>query len=179
MGSEIWVGWPTYGGNGLVECASGRVRRSRRGRTPEAGRASKRCAAGRLTEGAQSRTAQTPRWYAWRPMSLDLRRFVALLLAAVLVTVGSGVGGSFASEIQHDLGMEASLDSGPGPQSERGGACDHGCAGHLSVHLLSITEPQLRHLVATASGEPAMEPIARPASSPLTSFFRPPRFSLA
>lgn len=110
---------------------------------------------------------------------MQLRRFVALFLAAVLVTAGTGVGASYSSEIEHDLGIEVSAGDGSLPQDDRGGACDHGCAGHFSVHLLSVTQPQQQHLVIVSSPERAIDPGARPVSSPPGSFFRPPRFSLA
>lgn len=113
-------------------------------------------------------------------MSARLRQIVAAFLAGAILLAGSGFDSAFGSAVEHGLGIESSTGQ-PAP-ADSGGAelCDHGCAGHLSFHLVSLTGsralafiagPATRHASHRAAWRPALRP---------DSFFRPPRaFSLA
>ena len=117
-----------------------------------------------------------------RAMRWSFRRVFSLVLCVAVLFSGSGFASAYAGAIQHDLGIEASLDSPDSPPAsggERSGSCDHGCAGHLSGHLLSIgSSPAF--LFQTA-GTPLLEPLpdTRAVLALPNSFFRPPRLLLA
>ena len=117
-----------------------------------------------------------------RAMRWSFRRVFTLVLCVAVLFSGSGFASAYAGAIQHDLGIEASLgspDSPPVSGGERSGVCDHGCAGHLSGHLLSIgSSPAF--LFQTA-GTPLLEPLSdtRAILALPNPFFRPPRLLLA
>lgn len=104
------------------------------------------------------------------------------MLCAAVMLAGSGFASAYVGAIEHDLGIEASLgspDKAPATGGERSGICDHGCAGHLSGHLLSIGSGAA-FLFQTA-GTPLLEPLSdtRAVLALPNPFFRPPRLLLA
>lgn len=110
-----------------------------------------------------------------------LRRLVAVVLAGAVLVAGGGFGGAFAAAMEHSLGVESPL--APASSSEEGdasnGKCDHGCAGHLSVHLTTLTDAQAWPAPVGASSGQKPDPASCAPSSPPDSFFRPPRVLLA
>ena len=117
-----------------------------------------------------------------RPMRWSLRRVFTLVLCVAVLFSGSGFASAYAGAIEHDLGIEASLgspDSPPASGGERSKICDHGCAGHLSVHLLSIASSPA--FLFQTSGTPVLEPLPdiRAVLALPNPFFRPPRLLLA
>ena len=117
-----------------------------------------------------------------RAMRWSFRRVFTLVLCVAVLFSGSGFASAYAGAIEHDLGIEASLgspDKAPATGGERSGICDHGCAGHLSGHLLSIGS-SAAFLFQTA-GTPLLEPLpdTRAVLALPNPFFRPPRLLLA
>jgi hypothetical protein len=109
----------------------------------------------------------------------SFRKAVVALLCAVIVLGGSGFSGVFAAAIQHDLGVEHSLDGSLPDSDGRNGGCTHGCAAHLCVHLLAVTQAVQPSLLVKATAERGAR-VLIPAPPFLTdSFFRPPRVFLA
>lgn len=111
-------------------------------------------------------------------MVRGVRKFLAVMLSATIIVAGSGLGGLLSSEMQHELGVEVSAAACSGHDGEGKATCKHGCASHLVVHLLSITEPRPGPMDTGRRDAPVMDSLKRLASSPPLSFFRPPRFSL-
>ena len=112
------------------------------------------------------------------PVLPRLRQFVALMLCASVFLAGSGYSGAFAAALEHDLETRHAL-SGPSGGASQDLACAHGCAAHMGVHLLSLPAEmgsQQSHAAATVL--PAFRPSAD-AGVQQSSFFRPPRISLA
>jgi hypothetical protein len=108
----------------------------------------------------------------------SLRKAVLVLLSAILFG-GSGFSGAFASAMQHDLGMELSLEGSPSDDDGRNGSCTHGCAGHLGVHLLAVTQAAQPGVVVVATVERgALAFVQAPPILP-DSPFHPPRVFLA
>ena len=108
-----------------------------------------------------------------------VKRFLAVLLAGVILLAGSGFSGAFAAAVEHGLGIESSLE---GTSSDDGGAhkkCEHGCASHLSVHLTTLTHARPLSISIETAAEPESGALPRAISARLDSFFRPPRYSLA
>jgi hypothetical protein len=117
-----------------------------------------------------------------RAMRWSFRRVFSLVLCVAVLFSGSGFASAYAGAIEHDLGIEASLgspDKAPATGGEPSGVCDHGCAGHLTVHLLSIV-PSAAFLFQMAS-KSMLEPMPeiRAVHALPNSFFRPPRLLLA
>lgn len=115
-------------------------------------------------------------------MRWSFRRVFSLVLCVAVLFAGSGFASSYAGAIEHDLGIEGSLDwpdNAPATGGERNGACDHGCAGHLSVHLLSIAPSAGFLFQIAASTDLELLPDIRAVLALPNSFFRPPRLLLA
>lgn len=115
-------------------------------------------------------------------MRRSFRRVFTLVLCFAVLFSGSGFASAYAGAIEHDLGIEVpvgSPDKAPATGGERSGICDHGCAGHLGGHLLSIGS-SAAFLFQTA-GAPVLEPFpdTRAVLALPNSFFRPPRLLLA
>lgn len=113
-----------------------------------------------------------------RAMRWSFRRVFTLVLCVAVLFSGSGFASAYAGAVEHDLGIEASLgspDDRPASGGERSGACDHGCAGHLSVHLLSIAASPA--FLFQIPGTPLLEPLpdTRAVLALPSPFFRPPR----
>jgi hypothetical protein len=109
----------------------------------------------------------------------SFRNAVLVFLSAAILLGGSGFSGAFASAIQHDLGIELSLDGSPSDGDGRNGTCTHGCAGHLCGHLLAVTQAAPPDPLVRATGERgALAFVQAPPFLP-DSFFRPPRVFLA
>lgn len=113
-------------------------------------------------------------------MLTRLKRVIAVVLAAAILLAGSGFGDAFAAALEHSLGIESSLAPAP---SEGGDAsnnkCEHGCAGHLNVHLTTLTDAHPFPMPVGASSEQKANPVFCVLPSRPDSFFRPPRVSLA
>ena len=117
-----------------------------------------------------------------RAMRWSFRRVFTLVLCVAVLFSGSGFASAYAGAIQHDLGIETSLgspDNPPAGGGERSGVCDHGCAGHLGGHLLSIGSSPA--FVFQTAGTPLLEPLSdtRAVLALPNHFFRPPRLLLA
>lgn len=112
-------------------------------------------------------------------MHRRLRQFVAVFLAGAILLAGSGFNGAVALEMEHGLGIEPATQQ-PAPGHSGGtGSADHGCAGHLTSHLLTLTESRPLAFVAEPAAECELHPASSPPAARPDSFFRPPRFSLA
>jgi hypothetical protein len=117
-----------------------------------------------------------------RPMRRSLRRVFTLVLCVAVLFSGSGFASTYAGAIEHDLGIESSLgspDNPPASGGERSGVCEHGCAGHLSGHLLSIASSPA--LLFQKAETPQLQPLpdTRAVLALPNLFFRPPRLLLA
>ena len=114
-------------------------------------------------------------------MRRSFRRVFTLVLCVAVLFSGSGFASAYAGAIEHDLGIEASLGSPDGPPAsggERSGD-EHGCASHLSLHLLSIASSSA--LLFQTPGTSLLEPLPDTRALPAlpNPFFRPPRLLLA
>jgi len=109
----------------------------------------------------------------------SFRKAVLVLLSAAVLLGGSGFSGALAAAIQHDLGMELSLDGSSSDSDGREGSCTHGCAGHLSVHLLAVTSAGGPEPLIAVTVQRGARATVQPLPFPRDSFFRPPRVSLA
>lgn len=110
-------------------------------------------------------------------MRWSFRRVFSLVLCVAVLFAGSGFASAYADGIEHDLGIEATLDS-PDSAPATGGE-RHGCAGHLTAHLLSLTPSA--ELLFEATATPGLESVPDTRAVPTlpNSFFRPPRLLLA
>lgn len=105
-----------------------------------------------------------------------MRKVVAIALSAWLFLLGSVYAPAFSDEVEHDL---AFVQVGDGGLTKGHDAADHGCAGHLSAHLVGIH----RHASVEASQPRKVSLLSRQdvfgvslASDP---FLPPPKLFLA
>ena len=110
-------------------------------------------------------------------VSNTVRKLIAVVLSMSVLLGGSGFGGAFAEEIQHDFGIEAG--SQPADNGPRGAGSDHRCACHFSMHMVTLIERRSRETIVTAFDEPASVPETCRSDYLFDFLFRPPRFSLA
>lgn len=113
-----------------------------------------------------------------------LRRIVAALLAGAILLAGSGFNGAVALnavavELERGLGIEPATQQSAPAHSGESGSADHGCAGHLTSHLLTLTESRPLAFVVEPASAYEPHPASWPPAARPDSFFRPPRFSLA
>jgi hypothetical protein len=106
-------------------------------------------------------------------VSARLRKLVALALSAWLLILGSGNAAAFSAEIEH--AVEYVQLEGGNPSAEDG----HGCAGHLSAHLLALSEGCEAQLSETCNTPPVPHPDLRGAYLLPDPFYSPPKLSLA
>jgi len=110
-----------------------------------------------------------------------IRNLVSLLLCASIALAGSGFAGSYASALEHALGVEAELAQ-PGEAQDSGGERgfeSHGCAAHLAVHLESLAAVAGPELHVDPGLTIALSSVVRSTSARPSPFFRPPRLLLA
>jgi hypothetical protein len=108
-----------------------------------------------------------------------LRKAVLVILSAAILLGGSGLSGAFASAVQHDLGVEQSSDGSLPDGDGRSGSCNHGCAAHLGVHLLAVSQAADRDPMVAVTVERGVPEIVQPLPFLQQSFFHPPRVPLA
>jgi len=108
-----------------------------------------------------------------------LRKALLVILSAAILIGGSGLSGAFASAVQHDLGIEQSSDSSLPDGDGRSGSCNHGCAAHLGVHLLAVSQAADPNPMVAVAGERRVPEIVQPLAFLQESFFHPPRVPLA
>ena len=78
-----------------------------------------------------------------RRMRWSFRAFFALFLSICVIYAGGGCAPLQSSAIEHDMGIEATVDASSKvltpSDDKRESHCIHGCAGHIGGHLVSIT----------------------------------------
>lgn len=113
------------------------------------------------------------------PVSRPFRKLVAVLMSAAILFAGSGLSGTFAAGIEHGLGIESSAVSPPSETGDSAKKCDHGCAGHFTAHLVTLTDAQALFVPAATTATTSTTPPFGVIPLRRDSFFRPPRSSLA
>ena len=113
-------------------------------------------------------------------MRRSFRKVLALLLCFAVMISASGFASAFSASVEHDRGVGHAV-GGQSDEGERSGACQHGCAGHLLGHLVSVTSNDTCYGVPAFNLEPQVRQRQQvpPARSFVDSLFRPPRFLLA
>lgn len=107
------------------------------------------------------------------PVSARLRKFVALALSAWLLVLGSGNAAAFSAEIEHAMEY-VQLDGGTPPVDD-----GHGCAGHLSAHLLAVSDGHEVPFSEARKSAPVPHPDLPGAYLLAEPFYSPPKLLLA